>query len=110
MITAQVNAPYGNRVQVLLGSLQGPLASATLGALDPVRDFTVYVDGTPATLLSGVYDPGHNRYLVFSSTVLDLTGVIQVLHAMPIAPFLSATGDPLPGLALMAAYSTAGDA
>ena len=95
MITAQVNAPYQNRIQLLLGDWIGPLfQDGPLGQFDPRRDLEVYVDGLPVPVQGFSFDVINNRYLLFMAAAIDLQGAVQVIHHMPSPPFQY--GTPVP--------------
>src|SRR5208282_668284 len=115
MITAAVNAPYPNRIQVELGlNLIGPFSaggSPPLGAFDPRRDLEVWVDGILTPISNFSFDEINNRYLLFTFTAFDQQGSVQVIHHMPRPPFTDQSSPPVsvPGFALVASYSTLGD-
>jgi len=133
---AQTNAPYPNRVQLVLGanatynvtatSVADPTKSDTvpvivdapvepliqngpLGAFDPARDLRVYVDGVPVPVLTSYFDALNSRYLLYMSSTFNLRGVIQVIHHVPSPPFYDNIGVPFPGFAILASYSAAFD-
>ena len=91
MITAIVNAPYSNRIQLALGDWIGPLVQPTSPPrlFDPTRkqDLEIYVDGLPVSVKTASYDAVNNRYLLFMDRDINLKGVIQVIHHMPKPPF-----------------------
>lgn len=87
----QCSTAYPNRIAWYLEDLNGPLVSVLLGSLNPARDLQIYVDGVPQTVQSSGFDVRNNRYLIFTEKTIDMTGVIQVVHHMPLAPF--AAGD-----------------
>ena len=91
MITAMVNTPHPDRIQLLLGSLHGPLFSDTLGAFDPRRDVAVYLNGRKVVPKAFTFDSPNNRYLLFLSEVIvfDPPPIVQLLHHMPSSPFIS---------------------
>lgn len=86
-IYAQVNRPYPRRVQLCLGSLQGPLSSPAQGDFDPGRDLRVYNGGELKTIESSAWDGLNNRYLMFLTTDLDFDLPTQVIHHIPSPPF-----------------------
>ena len=86
-ITAVVNRPYPNRVQIRLGTLPGPLLHAIHGSFDPRRDVDIYNDGKKMSADSFTWDPKGNRYLVFLTEALDFDAVTQVVHHVPNPPF-----------------------
>lgn len=86
-ITATVNRPYPNRVQIHLGTLPGPLLNTRLGDFDPRRDVTVYNGGRRMVVDSFTWDPRGNRYLLFTTEPLDFSAVVQVIHHVPNPPF-----------------------
>ena len=89
MLTAVTNAPYPNRIQLLLGNYIGPLIRPTSPPVefDPTVDVEVYVDGIPLVIQNASYDAVNNRYLLFANRPFNLQGVIQVVHHMPSPPF-----------------------
>ena len=94
-ITAVVNRPHPNRVQVRLGSdISGPLFSITLGMFDPRRDLDVYNGGRPMTVSSYTWDPVRNRYLLFLEEELDFDYPVQVIHHVPNPAFLEYDENP----------------
>ena len=86
-ITAVVNRPYPNRVQIRLGTLPGPLLHAIHGSFDPRRDVAIYNGGKKMSADSFTWDPKGNRYLVFLTEALDFNAVTQVVHHVPNPPF-----------------------
>ena len=87
-ITAVVNRPHLNRVQLLLGDgISGPLFSITLGMFDPRRDLDIYNGGQPMTVSSYTWDPVRNRYVIFLDGELDFDAPVQLIHHMPNPPF-----------------------
>jgi hypothetical protein len=126
---AQANQPFPNRIQLVLGSFNGPLVQlGPLGQFNPQRDLQVYVDGVRQTVQSSTYDTVNNRYLLFMASAIHLQGVIQVIYHVPSPPFVSTstttsgwgdlwgvfwgggigTASQLGGFALIASYSTTG--
>lgn len=89
MITAQTNAPYPNRIQLILGDWIGPLIqpSSPPVEFDPTQDVEIYVDGLLIPVATASYDAINNRYLLFMAQAINLQGVIQVIHHMPNPPF-----------------------
>ena len=86
----ETNAPYPNRIQLLLdnpGPLQAVFQDGPLGGFDPRRDLEVYVDGTLTTVSTFTFDVPNNRYLLYTQNAINLQGVIQVIHHMPNPPF-----------------------
>lgn len=89
MLTTVTNAPYPNRIQLLLGDYIGPLIKPTSPPLefDPTVDLEVYVDGIPLVIQNASYDAVNNRYLLFADRPFNLQGVIQIIHHVPNPPF-----------------------
>ena|SRR5271157_3721224 len=91
MITAMTNAPYPNRIQLILGDWVGPLTQPTSPPtpFDPTNSehLEVYVNGVLLAIETASFDAINNRYLLFASIQFDLTGVIQLVHHMPSPPF-----------------------
>ena len=84
----ETNAPYPNRLQLILDDITGPfLQSGPLGQFDPRRDLEVYVDGALTPIRTFTYDYVNNRYLLYTQSPFNLQGVIQVVHHMPNPPF-----------------------
>ena len=102
MIAAQTNAPYPNRLQLVLGDWIGPLIRPTSPPVefDPTKDVEVYVDGVPLDITMASFDALNNRYLLFASKAFDLQGVIQVIHHMPSPPFQYGAPAVLPTFAV----------
>lgn len=93
---AQTNAPYPNRIQIVLNPFVGPFVQdGPLGAFDPRRDLRVYVDGVLQTIQSFSFDQVNNRYLLFMASQINLQGVIQIVHHVPDPPFSFQTNPPL---------------
>jgi hypothetical protein len=88
MPTAQVNTPYPNRIQLLLDDPEGPFNSPVLGMFDPRRDLEIFVDGQQITINNFSYDAVNSRYLMYTLAPFNLQGVIQVIHHMPLPPFV----------------------
>ncbi len=86
-LMVMVNRPYPRRVQLVLGTLIGPLKSLSLGAFDPRRDLQIYNGGTLLTIESVAWDGPANRYLMFLTTDLNFDAVTQVIHHAPTSPF-----------------------
>lgn len=99
-ITAVVNRPYPNRVQLLLGTLPGPLLHVSYGTFDPRRDVDIYNGGMKMTVDSFTWDPKGNRYLIFLTEALDFNQITQVIHHMPNPPFVGESNPTLKNLAL----------
>ena len=89
MLTVVTNAPYPNRIQILLGDYIGPLIQPISPPIefDPTVDLEVYVDGVPLVIKNASYDAVNNRYLLFADRPFNLQGIIQVIHHMPSPPF-----------------------
>jgi len=110
MIYAETNAPYLNRIQLVLAPYVGPFSqSGPLGSFNPTRDLQVYVDGVPIAVQTWSFDGVENRYLLFMPQLIDLQGAIQVIHHVPSPPFLDSAASPVLGFALIAVYSPAPD-
>ena len=112
MIFAETNAPYLNRIQlVLTAPYVGPFVQAgPLGSFNPTRDLEVYVDGALIPVQTWSFDVVGNRYLLFMPQPINLQGVIQVVHRVPSPPFRDAGSLRLLGFALIATFSSSGDA
>src|SRR5258708_5213318 len=96
MLQAETNAPYPNRIQLLLAPFVGPFVQdGPLGAFDPRRDLSVYVDGQLLTVQTFSFDAVNNRYLLYMSSAFNLQGLIQVIHHIPSPPFSFQTNPPL---------------
>ena len=92
----QTNAPYPNRIQLLLTPVLGPLfQNGPLESFDPRRDLEIYVDGKLIPVQTFSFDANNNRYLMFMAQKINLQGVIQVVHHIPSPPFLSGINPPL---------------
>jgi hypothetical protein len=90
---AQTNEPYSNRIQIALAPFAGPFVQGgLLDSFDPRRDLSVYVDGVLQAVQTFSFDPANNRYLLFMANVINLQGVIQVIHHVPSPPFVSGSG------------------
>ena len=91
MLVAQTNAPYPNRIQLVLGDWIGPLIqpSSPPVEFDPTNPehLEVYVDGLPLIIQNVSFDSVNNRYLLFADKQFNLQGVVQVIHHMPDPPF-----------------------
>jgi hypothetical protein len=126
VIYAQTNAPYPNRVQIVLSPYIGPISQGgPFGTFDPRRDLQVYVDGQLQVVQNFAFDAANNRYLLYTANAINLQGVIQVVYAPPNPAFQSTAlgwgvswgsswgGSTavryVPGFALRASYSTQGD-
>jgi hypothetical protein len=130
-VSLETNAPYPNRIQLLLGTgIQGPLVTTTR-AFNPTIDMPCYVNGVVIPILSWSFDSVNNRYLLYTQQIFDPTAVVQAVHHMPSPPFSGTAvagygdggyGDPsygditstapspvLGGFSLVASYSTTGD-
>jgi hypothetical protein len=99
-ITAIVNGPYPNRLQIALGgAVQGPFVQdGPLGLFNPIRDLQVYVDGALLTIQTWTFDQANNRYLLYATTAFNLQGLIQVVHHMPNPPFQYNSNPPVLGV------------
>jgi hypothetical protein len=95
MITAEVNTPFPNRIQLQLNDFIGPLESTRLGLFNPGRDLEIYVDGDPLTVQAFTYDAANNRYLIYAPNTFDLQGTIQVTYHLPNPIFVSTGGGGL---------------
>jgi hypothetical protein len=92
MITAEVNQPYSNRIQLLLEDWVGPLVQPTSppAPFDPTDPgvLEVYINGVPATVSTFSFDSVNNRYLLFLAEAFDpSTAVVQAIHHMPSPPY-----------------------
>lgn len=93
---AQTNAPYPNRIQIVLTPLTGPFVQdGPLGAFDPRRDLTVVVDGVVQVVQTFAFDAANNRYLLYLENAINLQGTIQIIHHVPSPPFEFQTNPPL---------------
>jgi hypothetical protein len=93
---AQTNAPYADRIQILLAPVLGPFTqNGPLGDFDPRRDLEVYVDGERVAVRTFAFDANNNRYLLYMDKQINLQGVIQLVHHMPSPPFVSTVNPPL---------------
>ena len=107
---AQTNAPYSNRIQLVLDPFTGPfIQNGPLGAFNPIRDLQVYVDGVLIPVQTWSFDAVNNRYLLYMNQAINLQGVIQIIHHVPSPPFHDASSVLLIGLALIATFSAFGD-
>jgi hypothetical protein len=91
-ILAQVNAPFSNRVQLVLECWVGPLVRPTSPPVpfDPTdpKVLEVYINGIPATVKTASFDSVNNRYLLFLAEAFDpSTAVVQAIHHMPSPPY-----------------------
>jgi hypothetical protein len=85
---AQTNAPFPNRIQIVLDPYVGPFVQdGPLGSFDPRRDLEVWIDGVLTPVQTFAFDANNNRYLLYMATEINLQGVIQVVHHMPSPPF-----------------------
>jgi hypothetical protein len=90
------NAPYPDRIQLVLTPILGPLAqNGPLGQFDPRRDLEVYVDGKLIPVRTFAFDANNNRYLLYMDQQINLQGVIQVVHHVPSPPFVATVNPPL---------------
>lgn len=90
------NAPYPDRIQLVLTPLLGPFVQGgPLGTFDPRRDLEVYVDGELIPVRTFSFDANNNRYLLFMDRNINLQGVVQVVHHMPSPPFIANVNPPL---------------
>ena len=92
-ITAMVNRPNPDRLQLLLGEVGGPLVAEGTGPFDPRRDLGIYYNGDKIVPISFLYDAPNNRYLLYFDLTFSFDPVpplIQVIHHMPNPPFKSA--------------------
>jgi hypothetical protein len=95
-ITAETNAPYANRIQIMCSPFVGPfMQDGPLGAFNPTRDLQIYVDGTLIPIQTWTFDVPNNRYLLYMNQAINLQGVIQITHHMPSPPFQSQTNPAL---------------
>ena len=93
---AETNAPYPNRIQLLLAPFAGPFVQdGPLGAFDPRRDLEVYVDGVRQVVQTFAFDAANNRYLLYLQNAINLQGTIQIVHHVPSPPFEFQTNPPL---------------
>jgi hypothetical protein len=93
---AETNAPFPNRIQIILNPLIGPFTQdGPLGQFDPRRDLQVYVDGVLQPVQTFAYDANNNRYLLYMEQEINLQGVIQIIHHMPSPPFQFTQNPPL---------------
>ena len=84
----ETNAPFPNRIQLILDGVSGPLVqNGPLGQFDPRRDLELYIDGILTPVYTFTYDVTNNRYLLYTQNAINLQGVIQVVHHMPDPPF-----------------------
>jgi hypothetical protein len=80
-----------NRVQLELGGLLGPFVQdGPLGAFDPRRDLSLFIDGVPTPVVTASFDAPNNRYLMFTDKPFSPLSTIQVVHHMPSPPFQAA--------------------
>jgi hypothetical protein len=98
-IQAITNQPYPNRIQIQLGSIQGPFVQdGPLGEFNPARDLQFYCNGALLTVQNSTFDANNNRYLVYFTQAFNLQGVIQVVHHMPDPPFQFSANPPIFGI------------
>jgi hypothetical protein len=130
-ISLETNAPYPNRIQLILGDqITGPLVGSTR-AFNPSVDVTVYIDGIAVALANWSFDSANNRYLLYTYAIFDPTSIVQAVYHMSTPLFFGSYimgygdggyGDPgygdilattppplLGGFSLVASYSTSGD-
>lgn len=117
IVQALTNGPYPNRIQLVVNSPYfGPFMQiGPLGAFNPARDLSIYVDGSLQTVQSWAFDGTNNRYLIYLVQAIDPQGFVQVVHHVPNPPFVAfLSGSPVsalfvPGFALVATYIPTGD-
>ena len=85
----EINSPYSNRIQLVLGDWIGPLTRPTSPPtpFNPMTDLEIYINGKVTSVTSWSFDSINNRYLLFTGVTIDQSGVIQVIHHMPSPPF-----------------------
>ncbi len=116
-LQAITNAPYLNRIQLTLGGTSSPptayvgpfVQSGPLGAFNPVRDLSVYVDGVLQTIQSASFDANNNRYLIYAGQTFNTQGFVQVIHHVPNPPFVDANSNELTGFALIGSFIPGSD-
>lgn len=91
MITATVNGPYPNRIQLEMDLPTGPFESLVLGFFDPRRDLELWVDGKQLVINNFSFDAINNRYLIYTANPFNLQGIVQLIHHVPNPPFLGVT-------------------
>jgi hypothetical protein len=93
---AETNAPYPNRIQIVLTPFVGPFVQdGPLGTFNPIRDLQIWVDGVLIPVQTWSFDVANNRYLLYMNQAINLQGVIQVIHHVPSPPFQFQTNPPL---------------
>lgn len=106
MITAIVNAPYSNRIQLALEGWVGPFVRplsppVPFDPTDP-KVLEVYIDGRPARVSTFSFDSINNRYLLFMEDAFDpSTAVVQTIHHMPKPPYqygVPVPANPIPAI------------
>ncbi len=110
MLQAFTNGAYPNRIQLTLGSYIGPFVqNGPLGAFNPIRDLSIWVDGSLQTIQSWSFDTTNNRYLMYLNQAVNAQGFVQVVHHVPNPPFADMLPTELLGFALVAGYIPGGD-
>jgi hypothetical protein len=104
-----LNPAYPNRIQLRLGYIQGPLATAAGLSFDPGSDLEVSIDGTLTSIQSFTFDALANRYLMFVASTIPVTSLVQVTYHMPATRFLDSGGNPVPGFSRVGRISDAVD-
>lgn len=106
---AQTNAPYPNRIELVLAPFVGPFVQpGPLGAFDPRRDLQVYVDGVLQIVQTFSFDQVNNRYLLYMATAINVQGVIQIIYHVPSPPFVGGFGVPSSSTLLMVSSTLIG--
>jgi hypothetical protein len=110
-VQAITNQPYPNRIQlVITPPFLGPFTQAgPLGTFNPVRDLSIYADGSLQTVQSSNFDTNNNRYLIYLTHAINPQSFVQVIHHVPNPPFLDWNLNELGGFALVATYMQGGD-
>ncbi len=117
IVTAYTNQPYPNRIQLVVNPpFIGPFTQdGPLGAFNPARDLSIYVDGVLQAISSSSFDTNNNRYLIYLVQAIDPQGFVQVVHHVPNPPFQALVAmSPVsamfvPGFAVVASYIPSGD-
>lgn len=92
----KTNGDFTNIVQLSCDPLKGPLNQVgPLGAFDPTRDLTVYIDGVPTKVNTFNFSPCSNRYVLHMASQFSAKSVVQVVHHLPSPPFRDQSGSPL---------------
>lgn len=104
MLSATTEGDFPNRISLNCGSFQGPFTSSQLGAFDPRKNLSVYIDGILTPIQTWYFDNSSNRYLLFTNLTINLQGVIQLVHNMPSSPFEDILSDTLYGFAILASF------